>query len=511
MAFQVQDICAQVCDDDIRKAIKDLPKDLPETYERSLNRIVNAGKVNVAKKVFRWVAAVQRPLSLEELREAIAIEPCQPFSNPERLVNDMNRLISWCGNLIILDEEEQVVQFAHHTVQQFFLSASSTPSLDNFHFQFSEINHEAGEVCVTYLNFNDFKKQVVRFSGARPSLEPKAILKASLSAGLNKNISRSWSRLGRLWGYKPTGNYNLLRQLQDGAGFKDLGSLRKLQTHYPFLAYASEFWLLHTADFVRESTRSWRLWSNLLNAENTLARTPWTFIEWTKRTGGILQWIVQYNHCALLRWITDSDTNALSLQQRKYILSNSAAKGRLELLDIILNSQGALKVGLDIALQAAAGGGHTEVVKKLLTVDADVNEPASRQGGRALQVTEEVGPLDMIGNLPAGGTIANTALVSKRDHSALEASAEDRQLEGAKKLLGVKANVDTPPTTYGGRTALQAAAEGGHLKVVEMLLTAGADVNAAPTESGGRTALQAAVAGGHVEVVDLLKGVGAQI
>ncbi|KAI9881273.1 MAG: hypothetical protein M1830_005559 [Pleopsidium flavum] len=283
VAFQIQDICAQVCDDDIRKAIKNLAKDLPETYERSLNRIVNAGKVNVAQKVFRWVAAVQRPLSLEELREAIAVEPCQPFSKPERLVNDMNRLISWCGNLIILDEEEQVVQFAHHTVQQFFLSSSSTAS-NIFHFQFSEVNHEAGEVCVTYLNFNDFKKQLVRFPGTRPSLEPKAILKASLSAGLNKNISRSWSRLGRLWGYKTIGNHNLLRQLQDGAGFKDLGSLRKLQTHYPFLAYASECWLLHTADFVKESTRTWRLWSNLLNAENTLARTPWTFIEWTKRT-----------------------------------------------------------------------------------------------------------------------------------------------------------------------------------------------------------------------------------
>ena len=41
----------------------------------------------LAKKIFPWVAVAQRPMLLEELQEAIAIEPLQPYSDPERLAN----------------------------------------------------------------------------------------------------------------------------------------------------------------------------------------------------------------------------------------------------------------------------------------------------------------------------------------------------------------------------------------------------------------------------------------
>lgn len=423
----------------------------------------------------------------------------------------MNRLISWCGNLITLDEEEQVIQFAHHTVQQFFLSVSNIRSLDSFHFQLPEINHEAGEACVTYLNFNDFKRQLVRSMGPHRSLEPKAILKASLSSGLNKTISRSWSRLGWVWGSKRGRNYNMLRQLQDGAGFKDLGCLRKLQTCHPFLAYASEYWLLHTAEFVKESTRTWKLWCTLLRAENILACTPWTSIEWTNRAGSVVQWILQYSHCALLKLITDSDNSGLSLPQREYLLVRSAAAGHLQFIDIILESQAALKVDLSIALQAAASGGHKEVVGSLLAVDTGANDPGSSGARAALQMIEEVKISGWAENLPAGPADVSMALGRRRRHPALQTAAEDRQLEGARKLLGVKPDVMTGPRTYAGRTALQAAAEGGHLEIVEMLLAAGADVNEAPASSTGRTAMQEAVAGGHQEVMALLEGAGARL
>ena len=105
--------------------IGDLPKDLPETYERALARINSAGTAKSAQKIFRWIAAAKRPLSLEELREAIAIQPCQPSLNSEALENDINRLVPYCGNLIVFDEEDQVVQFAHHTPYGHILQAFS--------------------------------------------------------------------------------------------------------------------------------------------------------------------------------------------------------------------------------------------------------------------------------------------------------------------------------------------------------------------------------------------------
>lgn len=74
MAFQIEDICSQICDNDIRERIKKLPKSLPETYNRILSQIVKRGNAEVAKKIFPWVAIAKRPMLLEELREAIAVE-----------------------------------------------------------------------------------------------------------------------------------------------------------------------------------------------------------------------------------------------------------------------------------------------------------------------------------------------------------------------------------------------------------------------------------------------------
>lgn len=95
-------------------------KGLPATYERTLNKI-RAGRTTMfAQKIIKWVAAARRLLTLEELREAIAVEPCQRLRNLESVVNDISQLISCCRNLVTLDEEENVVQFAHHTIKKIF-------------------------------------------------------------------------------------------------------------------------------------------------------------------------------------------------------------------------------------------------------------------------------------------------------------------------------------------------------------------------------------------------------
>ena len=47
------------------------------------------GKAKIAKKIFPWGAIARRPMFLEEIKEAIGVEPLEQHSNPERLVNDM--------------------------------------------------------------------------------------------------------------------------------------------------------------------------------------------------------------------------------------------------------------------------------------------------------------------------------------------------------------------------------------------------------------------------------------
>ena len=122
VAFQIEDLCRQKSDAEIRHTLKTLPKDLPETYQRALSRIIKDGNQKLANQIFRWVAAAKRPLRLEELREAIAVVPGDEFLDRERLVNNADSLVPSCGGLLVSDDEDIVVQFVHHTVQEFLIS-----------------------------------------------------------------------------------------------------------------------------------------------------------------------------------------------------------------------------------------------------------------------------------------------------------------------------------------------------------------------------------------------------
>lgn len=139
VALQIEDICSQVCDSDIRNTIKKLPENLPETYNRIISQIVRGGHAELAKKIFLWVITAKRPMLLEEIREAIAVEPHQPQSDRQRFIIDMSQVASRCGNLIVIDEEDYTVQFAHPSVKRFLLDGFSDQPNADFHFQHGQI------------------------------------------------------------------------------------------------------------------------------------------------------------------------------------------------------------------------------------------------------------------------------------------------------------------------------------------------------------------------------------
>lgn len=197
MAFQIKDKCSQIYDKDISGRIKKLSKSLPETYNRVLSRIVEKGNAEVAKEVFLWMAIARRPMLLEELREAIAVEVLQSYSNPQRHVNGMSQILSWCGNLIVLDEDDGTIQFTHQMVKR--------------------------ERCVTYLNFNDFKTKLIKQQKLLSLLTPELILRASLTQGRNSRITSIWEKVarfrGRRRGHSPDSRTMLTKEvLQKGFG-----------------------------------------------------------------------------------------------------------------------------------------------------------------------------------------------------------------------------------------------------------------------------------------------------
>jgi hypothetical protein len=249
VAFQIDDICSWYSDEEIHQALQNFPKDLTETFNRALLRVLAKGNGKIAEKVFRWVAAAKRPLFLQELREAIAIEPGQLYSKPERLINDMNRVTAWCENLVIVDEEDDVVQFAHHTIKKHFLGIYSDQKVKEFHFQLQDANDELGEICVTYLNFNDFKTQLIRRSKPQPPITPSAIVETALAnrSKLGNAVSLVQSAVaGRS---RKKEKFDLLQKLASYEGGSDGDWLEQCQPGHPFLDYASKYWLLHTTNF----------------------------------------------------------------------------------------------------------------------------------------------------------------------------------------------------------------------------------------------------------------------
>ena len=533
MFFQIEDICAQDTDEAIRRIIRSLPKDLPATYQRALERVVRNRKADVARKMFRWVAAAKRPLPLMEIREAIAVEPCQPFSQQDKLVNDVDQLVPWCGNLLVLDDEEGLVQFAHHSVKDYLLSGN-VPEISSHHFQIEilDVDHEAGEVCCTYLNFSDFERQTIHFPQVRSGLDPKAIVKTSLSANSSPTMTSSLFKLNDLHkARRATEASDIWRQLH-------LTSLRvgamwpqNLQTRYHVLAYASEYWLDHTKKF-NEKDPCWSFFRCLVLAEETtLAAKSWSMEEWKAFGAKVRNYIVKTEHRALL--------NLAILEQPTYARANLSRMVRNqcshlssdEILQFHVNTTRRVKFWStwDPILIIAAERCRLDLVKKVLELAGGFESALEPNGAKnfnpapvhmdasltqswnsAWEKAQRQDSYEMLELLEAYKAIILSN--SKGAYERLYAAALMGNLELTRRLLDddVSPNV-VPSTPYSSfNSVLAAAASWGSLELVALLLYAGAEVNS--WRVGLReTALCAAARHGKTPIVIALLAAGADV
>jgi len=169
---------------------------LGETFDRATKRIAKRGSARTASHIFKWVAATKRALTLDEPRESLSYKPGKPYSIAGKRPNGLERIAAWCENLVQLDEELQIVQFTHYSVLQHFLEEPLDSSLQSFHITLEEGDHFIGEICVTYLNSNDFKTDLIRNPATLPTRLPNYIIEKTLEAkGLTSRIMRSTHKL----------------------------------------------------------------------------------------------------------------------------------------------------------------------------------------------------------------------------------------------------------------------------------------------------------------------------
>ncbi|KAF3808773.1 hypothetical protein GCG54_00010964 [Colletotrichum gloeosporioides] len=538
VTFLLDEICAQTCDDDITDAVERLPKTLTETLSRALRRIIKQGKAGIANKAFQWIAIAKRPLTLDELREAISMKVGQPSSNPGQLVNGIERLPTWCENLVRVDEESRTAEFAHKAVHKFIVEGSSGPDYAQFHFKTEDADHHAGEICVTYLNFSEFVTTMTRRSQTI-KIDPTSMAHSALknSWNLPKSISSAVITMRKS-----------VPAETDPAGIRatynrsdDAEAINTLQVHHPFIKYASVHWISHTTRFRHRKSSTWGMWQEIFTQKHGLAKIPWLNQE---VPGGldsnVFPWSFANRHFALIRYLgrlgkigdaeirgaldscaTDGDVDLASalletghaVRIASSNLQEASLRGDIEVVQLWLSVGANVNEDFNCghtALRKASESGHINVVELLLSAGANVNvQPADEIAWTALQAASEGGHIDVVERLLSAGANVNAAPFHVDGWNALQAASKGGYIDVVERLLSAGANVNADPSEL-GYTALQAASEGGHIDVVERLLSAGANVNAAPARLG-QTALQAASAGGHIEVVERLRAAGAHL
>lgn len=109
----------------VRNTLASLPKTLDETYERILTGIVVENETE-ALRLLQWVTYSNRPLRIEEVAEALAMDDLlvRPYLNHENRLVDPHDTLTICPDLIVVSPvrvlsengdtiEAEELRFAH--------------------------------------------------------------------------------------------------------------------------------------------------------------------------------------------------------------------------------------------------------------------------------------------------------------------------------------------------------------------------------------------------------------
>ncbi|KAF5688668.1 hypothetical protein FDENT_4753 [Fusarium denticulatum] len=285
--FVIEDICSGKTDNEIRQALRNIPGDLPATFDRALSRIVQKRNQDIAKKAFMLTNATLQPLTLSQLREALSIKPGQHTLRQEDLISGIERLPAWCENLLYVEETDNTVRFSHHSIQEYLLALVSGEH-GALHIDTNQCDKLVGELCITYVNLDNFqttlaerKKEPLTPPAMR--IDPSGIAEQTIQSAIQGGVGTRVGRLARQ--FVKTSKTNKTSTQREFSLSSPVPVTGKAQgtADYPFLDYASTNWFKHTKYISNMETEIWRLLGQLvLKPAQHSQDEPWHSIEWRK-------------------------------------------------------------------------------------------------------------------------------------------------------------------------------------------------------------------------------------
>ena len=122
-ALYMQTLRACISEGEVEDALDDPPEGYDGFYERNMLRITeeseNVRPSSLARKTLEWIVNAHRPLSLAELRDALAVDLSKAgFRKAAR--PDKATILEVTAGMIMIDNDEKNVRLNHRTAQEYF-------------------------------------------------------------------------------------------------------------------------------------------------------------------------------------------------------------------------------------------------------------------------------------------------------------------------------------------------------------------------------------------------------
>ena len=122
--------------------------DLNSVYDQTLRRIKDqkGGRSRLGMEVLMWVSHAERPLRIDELRHALAVDMEATDLDLEN-IPPQDTVLGSCLGLVVVDEETSTVRLIHYTIQEYLSQPGVLPGAHGV----------LGQTCLTYLNYGQVK------------------------------------------------------------------------------------------------------------------------------------------------------------------------------------------------------------------------------------------------------------------------------------------------------------------------------------------------------------------
>lgn len=172
-------------DNAIRQALAHLPRSLSKTYHRLL-QISPEMQQPYQRETLELVFTAHRPLSVDEIREALSVTPGDAVWGAANQINDISGALKCCSAPLTIDEEEATVRFMHHSVKQFLQKDFGVTNDELRPSNYGKFSDQAdsfmGSVIMTYLSYGIFGSEISQAdrSDSAIQIEPSAVIDSTL-------------------------------------------------------------------------------------------------------------------------------------------------------------------------------------------------------------------------------------------------------------------------------------------------------------------------------------------